>query len=694
MSAKETVVEQVASSSSTTTAAASSSSEPQICEVHPTETKIFGDPKLGPNGTPTLSNHPDIWSEYTLLKTMTLTAPTQPLLGHRAFVNDEPTKRGDFIWETRQQALDRVHKTASSLKDLSKDSKKPLIIAFLCKGSSRPDWHVVFGACSLIGAVMVPLSIAGSTTPDDIAPKLIHSETNIIFSSVDKLDLVAHTLPLLPKEQKVTVVAMDSFSCEPKQLEAMAAAGKKCWDIRQSELEARGSAFACCQPAPAEQDALFMYTSGTTGNPKCVVLSQRSAVSGSVALIPRVPEIAFHLKDLFYLSFLPLSHVFGIFIDTAAIRFGASIGYYSGDLSLMPEDIAILRPAAVAFVPRVYNKIYEGVMAKIGALPWYKRAAFWSAYAWKKSWLVKGDTMHGCWVDKAIFKEIRERFGGRLEIMICGGAPVYTQVGEFFRVVCCDLFMEGFGLSETSACGMSRREEDGVSGYGHCGVPYCNTQIKLRSVPEYGLDALANPPRGELLIRTLHGFTRYHKDPELTKQVLDSEGWIHTGDVAEITPSGNIKVVDRIKQLFKLSQGEYISAEYVERSIAKSLFVEDVFVTGSSLNRFPVAIIVPRKDTMTAWAKKPGSGVEKLADDFEGLCKTQQANKLIMAEIERFAKEDGLKGYEKPAAIYLDSVTFEAANKGLITATLKLKRNLLSQYYQQVLEKLYATVAK
>merc|ERR1719174_2806343 len=220
------------------------------------------------------------------------------------------------------------------------------------------------------------------------------------------------------------------------------------------------------------------------------------------------------------------------------------------------------------------------------------------------------------------------------------------------------------------------------------GVPFPSVEYRLEAVPEMEYSPFDNPPRGEVLIRGPATFSGYYKDPKQTSDAIDKDGFFHTGDIGEIQASGALKIIDRKKNIFKLSQGEYVAVEVLESAYKKNLNMEQVWVYGNSFESCVVAVVVPNEEKLMAWAKDAG-----IAGDYAALCKTPEANAMLLSELKKTGKEAKMKGFEIVKAIHLDSVEFSVEND-LLTPTFKLKRPQLLKHYQTEVDALYAGLKK
>ena len=435
--------------------------------------------------------------------------------------------------------------------------------------------------------------------------------------------------------------------------------------------------------ATADDVHVIMYTSGTTGVPKGVMLTHGATLGSGMAIAQKIPK-SWKNVQLTVLSFMPLAHVFGLAIDYTVLRTFGCIGFYSGDIRNIVSDIQALQPTALGGVPRVYQRIHDAVMAEVSKQNVMKRFAFNMAYMQKLWWLRAGQRTP--YTDPMFFGAIRDKLGGRLKILVSGGAALPSHVMEWFRVVVCDYFLEGYGSTETCAIALSTDEDPSTVVNAGQYAPFFTAEVKLVSVPEMNYLVTDDPPRGELCVRTTTMMLGYYKDKAKTDEVIDADGWLHTGDVALLQPNNRVRIIDRMRAMFKLSQGEYLSAEYIEQVLANSPAIRQAYVCGNSTENFPIAVVVPDAAYFQEWATL--HGLEDKAGDMPALCREPAVVELVRAEVRRVSRESKLKGYELVKNIHLFPLPFEECDD-FMTPSLKLKRHVLRRYFQDVLDQLY-----
>jgi len=339
-------------------------------------------------------------------------------------------------------------------------------------------------------------------------------------------------------------------------------------------------------------------------------------------------------------------------------------------------------------VPRLYNKIYAVLKTKMAGGGGCKSWLATHAVDTKLSYLQKNACYtHGCY-DKLIFKKVKASLGGNIRMMISASAPIDKQVLEFFKVCFCCPVLEGYGLTETSGGASCTWANDPISG--HVGGPLPCVKWRLKDIPEMEYRHTDKPyPRGELQMKGSTIFKGYFKRPDKTGEAFDEEGWFNTGDVVQVYPNGSVKIIDRSKNIFKLSQGEYIAPEKVENIFALCPFVAQSMVYGNSLKNCCVAIIVVEPATAKKWGESNGMSGE----DAEAIVKSAEFKKVLMDQLDEVGKANKLSSLERPRDVCITTEAFSIEND-ILTPTFKLKRNVGAKVYENQIAVMYEELAK
>uniref|UniRef100_A0A452UCU4 Arachidonate--CoA ligase n=1 Tax=Ursus maritimus TaxID=29073 RepID=A0A452UCU4_URSMA len=516
---------------------------------------------------------------------------------------------------------------------------------------NRPEWVIIEQGCFAYSMVVIPLyDTLGTEAITYIVNK---AELSLVF--VDKPEKA--NLLLDGVENKLTpglkiIVLMDSYGID------LLDRGKRC-----------GVEIISMKAMEVSHPSHFSdgCSSGHSGNPKGALITHRNIVSDCSAFV-KITEVNF--GDIVIFLRVPWLCVM--------LCHGAKIGFFQGDIRLLMDDLKALQPTVFPVVPRLGE--FQGIFGQANTT--LKRWLLDFASKRKEAELRSGIIRNNSLWDRLIFHKIQSSLGGKVRLMVTGAAPVSATVLTFLRAALGCQFYEGYGQTECTAGCCVTMPGDWTAG--HVGAPMPCNLIKLVDVEE--MNYLASKGEGEVCVKGPNVFKGYLKDPAKTAEVLDKDGWLHTGDIGKWLPNGTLKIIDRKKHIFKLAQGEYIAPEKIENIYLRSEPVAQVFVHGESLQAFLIAIVVPDVETLCSWARKKG-----FEGSFEELCRNKDVKKAILEDMVRLGKDSGLKPFEQVKGISLHPELFSIDN-GLLTPTMKAKRPELRNYFRSQIDELYSTI--
>jgi len=440
----------------------------------------------------------------------------------------------------------------------------------------------------------------------------------------------------------------------------------------------------------AETPAIIMYTSGSTGTPKGVVLTHGNmATTLGGFLYNLVP-----LPDDMYIAYLPLAHVLELIGESMMVVWGVGIGYSHPntltDKSTMVKrghkgDASVLKPTIMFCVPLILDRIFKGVTENIRKKGAFVEKLMEFCVNYKLECIKKGQSTP--LMDRLIFRSVRLLVGGRVRAIMSGGAPLSPHTHDYLRSVLGVILLQGYGLTETSACAAIMHYEENSKG--KVGPPPQGVHIRLVNWEEGNYRVTDKPfPRGEIYIGGGNVAQGYYKMPDKTDEEFftDVEGrrWFKTGDIGQIEEDGTLRIVDRKKDLVKLQFGEYVSLGKVESVLKGCPVVANVCIFGDSTKSYVVAVVCPVKEVLAELAAKFG----KQELSFEQQCADKDVTGSVLREVVNHGKTHRLEKFEIPGAVTLTSIEW-TPDTGLTTAAMKLKRKPLQDYYHLDLDRMY-----
>uniref|UniRef100_A0A8C1JUS4 Arachidonate--CoA ligase n=1 Tax=Cyprinus carpio TaxID=7962 RepID=A0A8C1JUS4_CYPCA len=532
---------------------------------------------------------------------------------------------------------------------------------------NRPEWVITELACYTFSMALVPLY--DTLGLEAMVHILKLAEISMVVC--DKEDKAESLLKI--KEKGVTpalscLVLFNPFSA------ALLERGRKCGvEILQlSQIMDLGRENLKPPVVRAPYVVLFIFH---VGKPKGAMITHGNIASNTSSVI-KILEVSSE-KDV-SISYLPLAHMFERMIQVSMFCHGARVGFYQGDISLLMDDIKTLKPTFFPVVPRLLNRIYDKILGSVTSP--LRRAILHYAVRRKQAELSSGVVRNNSLWDRLIFNKIQASLGGNLRFILTASAPISPTVLSFLRATLGCLIFEGYGQTEcTAGCTFSM---PGDWSAGHVGAPLPCAMVKLTDIPD--MNYYAKNGEGEICIRGHSVFRGYLKDEERTGEALDADGWLHTGDVGQWLPNGTLRIVDRKKHIFKLSQGEYIAPEKIENVYTRCVAVLQVFVHGDSLQSHLIGVVVPDPEVFVDWAKERG-----IVGSYEELCQNPDVKKAVLEDMTAVGKEAGLKSFEQVKDLYLHPEMFSVSN-GLLTPTLKSKRVDLRRVFSEQIAQMYS----
>lgn len=559
---------------------------------------------------------------------------------------------GRWVPLSTKEVCDLIHKTSLGLL---KNGIKPGDKIAMITHSNRPEWNIVDLAMLQAGAINVPLY--PTLTENDY--EYIMNEAEITMCFVSDQDLAQRVKNIMPRVSSLksiyTFNEIDGF-LHWKQIP----------DSADPALE---NQLQQIKNSIGENDlATIIYTSGTTGVPKGVMLSHKNIISNAIACLDRIP----HAPGYRGLSFLPVSHIYERLKQYLYLLSGLGI-YYAESLDTIGDNIREVKPHVFSAVPRLLEKVFDRIMAKGNELTGIKRKLFfWSIRLGEKYDPHNKNPFYRLQLAiarKLVFSKWQEALGGNIQAIASGSAALQPRLARIFLAAGINVW-EGYGLTETSpVVSVNCNKNDGIR-IGTVGRPLPGVQVKIAE-------------DGEILIKGPNVMLGYYKKPEMTREVIDPDGWFHTGDIGELVEGQFLKITDRKKEMFKTSGGKYVAPQLIENALKASPYIEQVQVIGDG-RKFPAALIVP---SFAYIIKEFDAKGIKLGSNHE-ICQNQEVRQLIAAEVEKVNKTLG--NWEQVKKFELLPQEWSVAT-GEMTPKLSLKRKVILEKFKDVIEKIYGS---
>ena len=559
---------------------------------------------------------------------------------------------GNWIVTSTQEYIDQANAISRGLLKMGVEKNDKIAVISM---TNRTEWNVVDIGILQLGAQNVP--IYPTISESDYEYILNHSEAKYCFVSctevLGKVNKIKKNVPSLKE-----VFSFDTIDNCQNWKEVLKSGAD---EANQEIVEDRKN-----NVSPSDL-ATLIYTSGTTGRPKGVMLSHNNLVSNVIDSEKHVPLRKGQAKAL---SFLPVCHVFERMILYLYQYCGVEI-YFAESLEKMTENLKEVKPNVMTAVPRLYEKVYDKIVAKGGDLKGLKKAIFfWAVDVGLKyepyganGWLYEQKLKLA---RKLIFSKWQEALGGNLELMVSGSAALQARLTRIFAAAGMPI-MEGYGLTETSPVVSVNDQTNGGFRVGTVGRIIDNVEVKIAE-------------DGEILVKGPNVMQGYYKDPVKSASVMTND-YFHTGDIGEIDSDGFLKITDRKKEMFKTSGGKYVAPALIENQLKQSRFIEQIMVVGEG-EKMPGALIQPDFDFLKEWGKRHDLNFENMSDVVSNEIVIARYQEEIDLANEHFAKWEKVKQFK----LTPDSWTID---RGHLTPTMKMKRKVIKQTYITLYNDIY-----
>jgi len=589
---------------------------------------------------------------------------------------------GEYSWLTYKELDTKADFLGKGLRELGVQPKDKIVLY----ANTCAEWMM-----SAVGAFKQSLAVVTIYTnlgEEGVQHGISQTDANVVIVSQELVPRLQSVLSKCSSVKHVIIIPSHNPMQTPD-------ATDNTTFYKISDIISKGSTSAIATSPPDPLDtAIIMYTSGSTGVPKGVVLTHYNLVQALFSIIPTINDSVGKVRATdCYIAVLPLAHVLELLAENLMLVLGIPVGY-SGPKTFTDTgtavakgskgDATVLKPTIVCVVPLILDTIYKGIKANVANRGEFFNKFAHLCYRYRLKWIKMGhDTPI---MNKLIFKKFKASLGGRLRCLLSGGAPLAPDAHDFCRTCLGLTLLQGYGLTETAATACI--PDGGDLSTGRVGPPLQDVDIKLVNWDEGGYTVTDQQgPRGEIVIGGGHIAKEYYGMPEKTdEEFFDEDGkrWFKTGDIGQMMEDGTIKIIDRKKDLVKLQGGEYVSLSKVESLLKTHPGVENICVCGDSSQKFTVALVIPGQGYLDKVAEKLG----KMGKTREDLCMDDEVLAEYRMVLVKHGTEQRLVKFEIPQAVFLVSEPW-TPESGLITAAMKLKRKSLEAAFASEISNMY-----
>lgn len=586
--------------------------------------------------------HEDYSDLVSMWERITARYAERPLFGEK--------RDSGWFWQTYAQIAEQVDAFRAALASLGVGPGDRVALI----SDNRVEWAVTVHATMSLGAAYVPMY--ESQTREDWAFILKDSAAKVVFGATPEITQALTELqPRLPDLQHVC--GYDLSASDPRSFASLLAAGRSAPKL------------AAVKPG-REVPAGFVYTSGTTGEPKGVVLTHGNFCANVNALKDLFPLTAEDRS----LAFLPWAHAFGQAAEFYMLPVLGCAVAINDEVPKLVANLPEVKPTVLVAVPRIFNRIYDGVNQQMHDKPKAIQALFRAGIraATRRSrgnQLSFGESLTLKLADKLIFKKVRQRFGGRLRIVVSGSAALSKEVAEFIDALGIDVY-EGYGLTETAP--VASVNTPGNRKIGSVGKALPNVRLVIDT------QVTGDPKNGEIIVYGDNVMRGYHNRPDEDAKIFTADRGLRTGDMGYVDDDGYLYITGRIKEQYKLETGKYVVPSPLEEQLKLSPYIANVMLHGAN-RPHNVALVVLDLANLEKWAAREGVTLGDAANN-------PRVRDLIKAELEHFSKD--FRSYERPKNFALTTADFSTEN-GMLTPKMSVRRNQVLKNYQSTLDALY-----
>jgi len=588
---------------------------------------------------------------------------------------------GEYKWKTYNEAHNISTQFGRGLRELGVAPNSAIVIY----AETRAEWIMsAFGAF----AESITVSTLYTNLGDEaVIHGLNETGVNLVVTSHELLPKFRKMLDHCPAVKTIVVMEDQLFPTDTTGYKE----GVKIIPFNDA-VKLGGNSKVVSTPPTAETPAIIMYTSGSTGVPKGVILTHGNLIATSTSIMFLSP---FYEDDV-YIGYLPAAHVLELLSECTMMLFGVPVGYSSPntmtDMSTkvmrgQKGDASVLKPTMMCVVPLILDRIYKNIIDSVDKRGANFQKVFEFCYRYKLYWRRSGQPTPI--VDKIVFNKIKKLLGGKMRFAITGGAPLSPETHDFIRVCLGLTLVQGYSLTETTCTGTCMM--DGDNSTGRVGAPMAGMEVKMVNWEEGNYRVTDTPrPRGELVIGGASVARGYFKNEEKTAEDFFNEGgkrWFRTGDIGEMFEDGTVRIIDRKKDLVKLQLGEYVSLGKVEAQLKTHPLVENICVYGDSYQSYTVAVMVPIRGAL----EKLATDLGKTYSDYNKLCEDNDIIQAVVKTLGIHGIKSNLEKFEIPRMMSLAPEAW-TPESGLVTAAFKIKRKVIQTVFQSDIDHMYKTM--